>query len=87
MTASVPLRQSRGVESRKSRSKSQLLGSFGVPKGGTPQDDSVRAFLRNFLNLSSPFTEKLAQNSCAFAGQHARNDLNPVVDFRVVEDR
>jgi len=42
--------------------------------------------LRNPLSLSSPATEELAQNPCAFFGQHARDNLNLMIHFGVVED-
>jgi hypothetical protein len=44
------------------------------------------AFLRNPLSPSSPATEKVAQNPCAFFGQHAGNNLNLMIHFGVVED-
>ena len=53
---------------------------------GTPQDDSTMASLRNPLSPSSPATEKVAQNPCAFFGQHAGNNLNLMINFGVVED-
>jgi len=37
-------------------------------------------------NICSPTAEELAQNSCAFFRQHAANDLNPMIHFRMVED-
>ena len=89
MTASVPLRQSRGVESRGSRSKNyELLKSLVVrqEEWRTPQDDSTMAFLRNRLRSSSPAAEELAQNPGAFFGQNAANNLNLMIHFGVVED-
>jgi hypothetical protein len=44
------------------------------------------AFLRNPLSPSSPAPEKVAQNPCAFLGQHAGNNLNLMIHFGVVED-
>ena len=89
MTASVPLRGSRGVASRGSRSKNyKLPRSFVVrqEEWRTPQDDSTMAFLRNPLRSSSPAAKELAQNPCAFFGQHAGNNLNLMIHFGVVED-
>ena len=45
------------------------------------------AFLRNLLSISSPFAKELAQNGSAFFGQHAGNNLNPIIHSGVVEDR
>jgi hypothetical protein len=53
---------------------------------GTPQDDRVKAFLRNLLSLTSPFAEEVAQNQGTFFRQHARYNLNLMIQFGVVED-
>ena len=79
MTASVPLRQSRGVESQKWKIENRK------PKLGIRKWKTENSYLPNLLRVSSPFAKKLSQGACALFGQHAGNHLNPMIYFGVVE--
>ena len=74
MTASVPLRPVRNskVENRKWKIKTR---------------NSKNSYLHTFPGGSSPSAKELSQDAGAFFGQHAGNNLNPMIHFRVVEDR